>query len=1047
MPNTKAAFTIYNASAGSGKTYTLVKNYLQKILSSTDKGRYKQILAVTFTNKAVAEMKERILKSLHGFSQSTILPEHKNMFLEIKKELHLSEKELQIKSKSILHYLLHNYTAFNVQTIDKFTQSVIRTFAFDLNLNNNFEVELDSNSIIEQSVDELLGQVGQDANITKVVLDFMKSNINEDNAWNIKNSLLDISKIITNENDIPHLKHIENKTIEDFEHLKEQLQNRISKNKILVTDQASELLSNFETKGIVDHFNRNTIPNHFRKIKNEATAKFSKTTKWQQEIENYNFYTKSCSEASKQIIDTLRPYIESVFYETKKLIIENEYILRILKNITQMSLLQIVYSITEKLKRENNILLITDFNQLIFETIKNQPTPFIYERLGEKFKDFFIDEFQDTSVMQWQNLIPLADNAISSIIENTEETGSVTLVGDAKQAIYRWRGGKAEQFIGLYKGIEKPFSNPDRGVENLRTNYRSYSNIIKFNNDFFTYLAGQFSNPIYKQLYIEGNHQNENDRKGGYIQFDFINGKNSVEKNELYVVKTLESIHQIISNGFDYKDVSILVRKNSQGVLLANYLNDHAIPVISSESLLLKNSNTVELLISYTYFINNSSDKALKLNFLKALSIYLNIEKTHSFLNEHINQNLIELKASFQKFNLNLALNPHHSVPIYEAFENCITAFGLNKKADAYLQFFLDFIFEYIQKRNLGIIDFLVYWETKKEKLSIAIPEGKNAIQILSIHKSKGLEFPVVIYPFADTEIYRNNTLNVWLPIDEFSAIFSEAYISHNKTIFESYSDTTQKIQNEITELQELDNFNVLYVALTRAKEQLYVISNHNKEAKSITEGSFQSYFLDFLSSQQANQLTEYCYSFGNPIRKSLTVNEKENSLILKSFINSNKLNHGIRLVIPNSQINEKQQVAIDKGKIIHEIFSKIYDRSDVEKVLTDYQSKFDNDYFQTLKKNIDRIVNNSLFKTIFKRENSIYNEREFAHNENVIRPDRIEINTNNVVYILDYKTGEKDDKYLEQIEKYASIFKNSAQKIIKKYIIYIQNSCKIEEL
>jgi len=248
MSNINAAFTIYNASAGSGKTYTLVKNYLLKILSSADKGRYKQILAVTFTNKAVAEMKERILNSLHGFSQPEISDQHKSMFNEIKTGLAISNCELQEKSKNVLHFLLHNYTAFNVQTIDKFTQSVIRTFAFDLNLSTNFEVELDSNRVIEQSVDELLNLVGQDQNITHVVLDFMKSNINEDNTWNIKNSLIEVSKIILNENDIPHLRLLESKTLKDFEGLKNQLQQRIKNNKALLIKKATDILTSLQNK-------------------------------------------------------------------------------------------------------------------------------------------------------------------------------------------------------------------------------------------------------------------------------------------------------------------------------------------------------------------------------------------------------------------------------------------------------------------------------------------------------------------------------------------------------------------------------------------------------------------------------------------------------------------------------------------------------------------------------------------------------------------------------------------------------------------------------
>lgn len=1047
MLNTNAAFTIYNASAGSGKTYTLVKSYLLKILSSKDKGRFKKILAVTFTNKAVAEMKERILSSLYHFSQLKVSKDHINMFLEIKNELNVSEEDLRKKAQEILHYLLHNYTAFNVQTIDKFTQSVIRTFAFDLNLNSNFEVELDSKSVLEHSVDELLNMVGSDATITKIILDFMKSNINEDSSWNIKKSLLDISTIILNENDIPHLKLLENKTIDDFNALKQTLKQQIAKNEEALVQQSEKLLIAFEKQGVLNDFNRNTIPNYFRKISAEKTFKFSETTKWQNDIENYSFYTQKCSELSKQIIDDLIPEIISAFYATKAVIIQNEYILRVLKNSTQMSLLRSIYKISEHYKKENNVLLISDFNQLIFETIKDQPAPFIYERLGEKYKDFFIDEFQDTSVLQWNNLMPLADNALSSEIENTDQSGSVTLVGDAKQAIYRWRGGKAEQFINLYSEENpSPFLSSKKHVENLDTNYRSYSTIVKFNNSFFSYLANQFSTPVYKQLYIDGNQQKTNHREGGYVQFDFIDAKNLEEKNELYVEKTLEIINQVISNGFDYKDISILVRKNKEGVLLANYLNENEIPVISSESLLLQNSNKVALLINYANFVINTDDKSIRLPFLKSLAIYLNIEHTHQFLSACINLSFEALEQYLQQYSLQLPANPFNKSSLYEAFEQCVGSFQLNQKPDAYLQFFMDFVFEYASKINLGLIDFIETWETKKEKMSIVTPEGKNAVQILSIHKSKGLEYPVVIYPFADTEIYKSRDLNLWMPINELSKTFSEAYVSYNKKIFDAYSDGTRLIKEEITALQELDSFNVLYVALTRAKEQLYIISNHNQSAKSLPIGSFQSYFLDYLSTEVFEQTNPDTFFCGNPQRLSALTSDKE-AIVLQSFISSNKLNHGVVEVIASSVLNSGQQQAVERGKVFHEALSKIKDRSDINAVLDNYENVLSKQDHELLKVSLDSILNNVNFKSIYNKNNTIYNEREFIRNGKVLIPDRVEIDQSGDIYIIDYKTGVKDKKYEQQIEEYAMIFKDLIKKTVKKYIIYIGDQLQIEEV
>ena len=1047
MSNTTANFIIYNASAGSGKTYTLVRNYLIKILSSNDLGRFKKILAVTFTNKAVAEMKERILNSLYHFSQSQISKEHQSMFAEISKELNLNQKDLQQKAQNVLHYLLHNYTAFNVQTIDKFTQSVIRTFAFDLNLNTNFGVELDSKLILEHSVDELLNKVGKDSAITKTILDYMKSNINEDSSWNIKKSLLEISKIILNENDIPHLKLLENKTVVDFNTLKQKLQQKLFENKEVIVKSAKELLVEFEKRHISNDFKRNSIPKYFEKLSLESKVDLSKPPPaWQNNIETDDYYNKTCPENIKQAIDEIKPEIISVFFKTKQLAVQNEYILRILKNSTQMSLLRDIYTISEQYKKENNVLLISDFNQLIFETIKDQPAPFIYERLGEKFKDFFIDEFQDTSVMQWNNLIPLADNALSSGLENTDKTGSLTLVGDAKQAIYRWRGGKAEQFIEMYRSNETPlFPSANKKVENLGTNFRSYSNLITFNNNFFTYLATQFSSPIYTELYKEGNRQETNSKEGGYVQFEFIEGENAEIKEEAYAKKTYETICNIVSNKFEYKDISILVRTNKQGVLLANYLNEKNIPIISSESLLLQNSNSVQLLINYAKFITNITDSTARLTFFKSVAVFLNLKNKHEFLSKCLESNFDELQHYFNTYNLLLPVSPFKEMPIYEAFEYCIRCFTLHKNVNAYVQFFMDFVYEYANKINLGIIDFIEYWDSKKEKLSIVSPEEKNAVQILSIHKSKGLEYPVVIYPFADSDIYKTRDLNLWMPLNEFSEVFTEGYVSFNKNLFEQYSDQTKAKKDQITSLQELDNFNVLYVALTRAKEQLYIISNHKKE-KTPPIGSFQFYFLDFLLASDFKKLDDNTYSLGSVQKKSKT-KQKTISIPLDYYINSDKRNHGITQVIPKPNLNNDQTKKVERGNVFHEVLSKINDRSDVEEVLERYENKLSMDDLELLKTNLTEIVSHPFFKTIYNKDNEIFNEREFVHQKNILIPDRVEFDKFENVYIIDYKTGEKDNKYVKQVEEYASIFENLDQKTVKKYIIYLGNGLRIEQL
>ena len=1043
--NQTTAFTVYDAAAGSGKTYTIVKNYLLKILSSANKNRYKQILAVTFTNKAVSEMKERILDSLNGFSKNDVTKKHLSMFTEIAKELAISEDTLQLRSKKTLHFLLHNYTSFSVQTIDKFTQSIIRTFSYDLGLATNFEIELDQKKLLEIAVDNLINKVGVDKQITKIIIDFTKTKINDDATWNIKQSLLEIANVIFNENDIEHIKKLSTHGFEDFEQFEKDLKKRIQSNKKTTISKSTELLSIFEKNNVTSDFIRDYLPKHFNNLIQKGTEDFK--AKWKQDIENTPLYTKSKNEFTKQTIDNLRPEIVTIFNETKNCVLQNQFLERILKNSTQMSLLKSLNDELDKLKKEKQLLLISDFNKLIFETIKDQPTPFIYERLGERYKDFFIDEFQDTSIMQWQNLLPLCDNAVSSINEQTNETGTVTIVGDAKQAIYRWRGGKAEQFMLLSNGTS-PFSNPEKETILLDTNYRSYSNIIDFNNSFFTFLANFFSFDDYKTLFLKGNNQKTNSQKGGFVQFDFINAQNTEEKNELYPQKVLENIQHIISQGYLYKDICILVRKNKEGVLIAAHLNQHNIPIISQEVLLIKNANEITLLINFASYSLSQTDKKKKLEFLKALGNQLQIENLNLFLQTYIplESSQISKKLAQNDIQLNFDCFKHQS--LYEAFEMLIISFKLNKQPNSNIQFFMDFVFEYVQKQNTGINEFLAHWELKKDNLSIIIPQGKNAIQIMSIHKSKGLEFPVVIYPYADTEVYKPQPKHVWSSIEEFTPIFKDAYVNYNEKVFSQYSSKTLSQVTNIKQLQELDNFNILYVALTRAKQHLYIISNIPSNGK-IPEDSFQYFFKNYLSNTEKFKKTENSYQMGIPTKAPQPNKITNNNSALNSFICTPKKKQQVLPVLKISTLTNDQQESLKIGIFTHELMAKIYDRNDLDKVisLVKHKENIHEDDYIILKNNLTSILTHPLLKDIFNKKNQIFNERDFILNNEILRPDRIEIIDNTTVVIIDYKTGKEHKEHELQINQYASIFKGLGFKNIKKMLIYIGKTVKINKI
>ncbi len=615
----RPSFSIYDASAGSGKTYALVKEYLKIILVAKKNDAYRNILAITFTNKAVHEMKSRIVGSLSEFAKEEPSGKAQDLMQDLAMDTELSIIEIKTKSQQIIKHIIHNYAAFDISTIDKFTHKVIRAFAHDLNLPMTFEVTLDTENLLIEAVDAIIAQAGEDETLTKLLIDFTMEKTDDDKSWDISREILDTGRLVLNENNRNEITHFQDKSIAEFVEIKNKLAEAC---KVLEKESvvfAEEALSLIDKNGIDSKsFSAGHFPKHLLSIQE---GKFNPKNKTYHEFDDIKINKTAKDRA---IIENIIPDLLQILDRIYKTFEKRDFYKAFLKNITPLSLLNTVSNELAKIQSEQNVLSISEFNAIIHREIQNQPAPFIYERLGERYRHFFIDEFQDTSEMQWQNLIPLIDNATSSEIDG--EKGTLMIVGDPKQSIYRWRGGKAEQFIELSKE-QNPFNNPEKVLEHLDKNYRSYSQVIEFNNDFFQLLSNEFEHLDYKDLYENHSHQKTNDKTGGYVNISFIpkvetseDEEEALDKTELYVLATLNTIQKVIREGFEYKDIVILTRKRSQGIAIANYLTEQKIPLLSSETLMIQNATEVRLIIHLLKYLKNNSDLEAKANFLQYLA-------------------------------------------------------------------------------------------------------------------------------------------------------------------------------------------------------------------------------------------------------------------------------------------------------------------------------------------------------------------------------------------------------------------------------------------
>lgn len=1049
----KTAFTLYDASAGSGKTFTLVKEYLKILLTSPKNDAYRNILAITFTNKAVGEMKSRIVSSLSEFAKDEPAPKAVELIEVIQQETALNAIDIKIKARQIIKNIIHNYASFDISTIDKFTHKVIRAFAHDLGLPITFDVSLETDNLLTEAVDAIIAQAGEDETLTRLLVDFTMEKTDDDKSWDVTREILDTGKLLLNENNRNEIVHFQDKTISEFVEIKKKIQHVVTDLEAECAVLAQEAIAVITAAGVDEKsFSGGYFPKHLQSIKE---GRFNAKNKTYHEAEDIKI-NKTAKD--KEIIEGIIPELLSLLKRVYKNQEKMAFYMAFLKNITPLSLLNTVSQELSKIQKEQNILSISEFNAIIYKEIQNQPAPFIYERLGEKYKHFFIDEFQDTSEMQWQNLIPLIDNALSS--EDLQgERGSLMIVGDPKQSIYRWRGGKAEQFIELSKE-HNPFNNPDKKIEHLDRNFRSYSEIIQFNNGFFKMISEQFTNPDYKNLYENHSHQEHNSKIGGYINISFLpkiektegDDEETPDKTRQYVQATLVAIKKSLAQGFEYKDIAILTRRRDQGIAVAGYLTEQGIPILSSETLMIENATEVIFILNVLRYLNNSSNLEAKAYLLQYIGEYVQKQlPVHDFIFQGMeNRNEKEFENWLMSFDISLSFQELRRKSLYEAVESIISKFINLKQNNAYIQYFLDLVLERDIKNQAGITDFLSYWEKNGHKFSIPSPEGKNAVRILTIHKSKGLEFPVVIFPFAEEDYSRRPKDKLWLDSEDNISELPRVLIDNSSAV-EGFGEEASLVYQQKKQEDLLDNVNVLYVALTRAEEQLYIISSMNLSAKGeLPKNNMTLFFINYLEKFVGFDIQKHEYEIGSPERishKSPIGEEARKIPFVREVLDPKNIKIAQR---ESLMWGTHQQKAIEYGNIVHEILSYIGTASDVGLALT---KAIENGLIvesqqEEVAKTISLILGHPELMDYFAEGNNVMNEQTIIRKEGTpIKPDRMVMAQDNKVYLLDYKTGSHNQKYLQQLEAYEQAIEKMGYQVAKKALVYIGEEVNVVNL
>ncbi|MBP7388976.1 MAG: UvrD-helicase domain-containing protein [Chitinophagales bacterium] len=1032
---------IYKSSAGSGKTYTLVREYLRLAFISVDK--YRHILAITFTNKAAAEMKNRILEALDGIAGSN--EAYETLTRELATLCGKSEAEMKQTASDILRHMLHNYSDISVCTIDSFVHRVVRSFAYDLHLSMNFEIEMDSKKLLSDAVNLLLDRLNEsDTQITQAVIDFAEDNMEDGRSWNIDNALVKLGKQLFTDDARPFLQELNSLSLDSLRESRGALINEKMRFESTAMAEGKAAYQAILTAGLtVDDFHQKGkgIYSYFKKY---ADGKVD------EKDGNKNVHATIFDDKwGKNVTDeTLKATLKEHYKRIADLWEKNgkDYSLckLLLKNFYSFILLADLQKLMEEIKKGSNVLHISDFQHKVFEIVKEQDAPVIYERIGDWYDNILIDEFQDTSVMQWRNLLPLVENS-------QFKSEDSLIVGDAKQAIYRFRGGEVAQFVALpavhgsdtndlLKQREVAIQNYGTRTHVLDKNYRSRKEVIDFNNDFYKVLA-TLPELGDKVIYQDAAQLPGKDKNDGFVQIEFLEDDKDADISLLNLrnARVLQIVEDALKRGYGYKDIAVLTRTNKNASAIATHLIQHQIKVVSPESLLITQSPKVALLLSVFRYLDksdSSTTRAEMIHFVFKLSGKLMPDSAFNFPTDVSD---FELYFS-QLVGINFQARKLQTGKLSDLSDQLIAMFELESD-DPFLQFFCDEILLFSSRYGNRISEFLNWWDRVKDKKSIIYPDSMDAVRIMTIHKSKGLQFPVVILADA-CEIIKAAKDFFWVPLGKkFIPQLHIGLLPVSSSVKDTEFDFMQELE---TEHSFLDMLNLLYVGTTRAEDALFILSKtlskEPTENKTVT-----SLLISYLKDKKIWKGFE-SYFFGNPDFSKSVKSESvlSDSKIYKKgeVVKSGKLMSSIQIKMKADLFwSNKTNVSIQEGNLLHETLKLVKHQGDEERAVEKAAqlallSTADK---ESLLSKVKQIIYHNDCNVYFTADKIVINERKLLKcGEHIRIPDRL-VMADGCATIIDYKTGSEMQKHKDQLNAYAALLNEAGIPVVEKVLIYTE--------
>ena len=1076
------ALTVYKASAGSGKTFTLASEYITLVVKNPQD--YRSILAVTFTNKATQEMKTRILSQLYGIAHS--LPDSEAYYEQVRMKTGFSEQTIRENAAKALSLLTHHYNEFRVQAIDAFFQSVLRNLARELNLTANLRVDLNDEQVEAQAVDELINSLEEGEEVLNWIRDYIDKNIEDDKGWNVISQIKDFGKNIFKDFYKDHKTELDNRFSDEsfFNDFITDLRERRTRILNRLNEHAKQMYKKIRDANLDN-------PNLFNRGANGLLSHIIKLTKGTPSNDPTPQYVQSCIDSADKWPASKCPAKErAAIIELASaslcsdLKILNDYRINdwreyqscnlTLKHLSQLRLLHAISEAVDEINKDTNRFMLSNTQSLLCTLMKDSDTPFVFEKMGAYLKHIMIDEFQDTSTIQWNNFRKLLDNCMAQVDSHN------LIVGDVKQSIYRWRQGDWK----LLNNIEHEFTKEQIKIEPLDTNYRSEENIIRFNNTFFNQAVLQTVKELesegiqgatelveaYKE--IEQKPRKDNGKGCVRIKLFRYDSKNASDYKQKILNELIENIRQLLDQGYKQKDIAILARsKTVIPDIVDSFQNiDTNVSLVSDEAFRLDASLAVNVIIEALRLLTHPHDKLTESKLVKLYQ--QQVIKTGKDINDlFVGENSTELKSFLPSGYID-KFESLSRLSLIDLVDEIYSLFSLDslEGQSAYVCTFYDTLNEYLRDHPADIDDFIEEWEDTLSSNTIQSDEV-DGIRLITIHKSKGLEYDNVLIPFCDWELEKTNGITIWCSGDDKEKPYGELplipvdYSSKMLgTVFEDdYKE--EHLQNTV------DNMNLLYVAFTRAGKNLFITGKKYKER---TKGkSERSHIIQYIIEELAKELPgaiiddagdngPISFEFGtlstceervekekateNPFELSPKTHKLKIETFPQpvSFRQSNKSHDFIKGedIDPS---DAKRYIKV--GNVLHQLFSTILTEADIEPRLKELEQAgiiYNDDITsRELQNKISCALSNEKVKNWFSPRWKLFNECTILDYDKETgdvyehRPDRVMTDGKEMI-VVDFKFGKPRDEYHEQVQRYMRLLMRMGYKQVSGYIWYV---------